>query len=171
MRVTATSSKGARMAFFSDWWRSVSRQRGTPAENATLPHFPATITLEVTSACNLKCVFCALTQNISSTSSWPIHLSETFWKKLKSEITRYKPRVILTGFGEPTLHPRFYSLLLDLESAKVQFSFSTNGIAIRASLLELIKNLGNLCHVNVSIDSPDPDLYRKLRGADINKVL
>jgi radical SAM protein with 4Fe4S-binding SPASM domain len=62
-------------------------------------------------------------------------------------------------------------MLSDLEHAKVQFSFSTNGIVIRKSFLDLIMNLQHLVHVNVSVDSPDADLYRKLRGADIGKVL
>jgi radical SAM protein with 4Fe4S-binding SPASM domain len=93
------------------------------------------------------------------------------WRGLLSDCVGKIENIIFGGFGEPTLHPHFHRLLLDLEENDICSSFSTNGILIRKSLLDILPKLRKLKHVNISIDSPDPDVYKVIRGGKLEKAL
>jgi MoaA/NifB/PqqE/SkfB family radical SAM enzyme len=143
----------------------------SPVRASKKTHYPPTLTIEATSACNLKCIMCALTQKRSSTSHSRIFFSEKIWNTLVSEIGGKVNNVIFTGFGEPTLHRHFHTMLSDLDNLTIRSSFSTNGIMIGDSLLETLLGLQHLTHVNVSIDSPDSEIYKNIRGGNLNRVL
>jgi radical SAM protein with 4Fe4S-binding SPASM domain len=61
-------------------------------------------------------------------------------------------------------------MLRDLNRNQISFSFSTNGIGFEKFAHELAE-LEYLNHVNISIDSPDPSVYKEIRGGDLHRAL
>lgn len=138
----------------------------------TVPEsFPIIIGVEPGSRCNLHCTFCTLTQQRSSTAGNDAFISEPLWHKLAGEFERDVESVIFAGFGEPTLNRRFHEMLIELDARNIPTSFSTNAISLPSRLLATLPKLRCLTHINVSIDSPDPAIYRKMRGGNLHKVL
>ncbi|MEM8849686.1 MAG: radical SAM protein [Pseudomonadota bacterium] len=78
-------------------------------------------------------------------------------------------RVILTGFGEPRLHPDLVHFLDDLERRRLNYGVTTNGIFVQKAFLDRFASLSLLSHVDISVDSFDPEGYRQLRGGSIAK--
>jgi radical SAM protein with 4Fe4S-binding SPASM domain len=79
--------------------------------------------------------------------------------------------VFVIGFGEPTLSPDFLPFLQELDRLQLTTTFSTNGTTVDHELVEKLSELRHLQHANVSIDSPDPEIYRMIRGGELNQAL
>jgi MoaA/NifB/PqqE/SkfB family radical SAM enzyme len=130
---------------------------------------PDNLQVEVTSSCNLKCVMCPLTLGTTLSGQNPGHMKEMVWEEVL-RVARLVKSVCLVGYGEPTLNPRCASMLRDLDRIGVRFSFTTNAYSLRRDFVEQLAQLRNLIQVNVSIDSPDPDVYREIRKGELARV-
>jgi radical SAM protein with 4Fe4S-binding SPASM domain len=129
---------------------------------------PLYLQVEITSRCNLKCRMCPLTLGNTITSAEEGNLDDASWDDIKRYATQVG-HVLISGYGEPMTSVRFLPMLQELDALGVQTSFSTNAIGaehIAAQLGELRK----LVTANVSIDSPDPKIYRDIRGGDLARV-
>jgi radical SAM protein with 4Fe4S-binding SPASM domain len=130
---------------------------------------PAWIQVESTSNCNLHCKLCPSIPRRSD----PSHKTTDFPEALWPEIFRCAPDigyVMLHGFGEPLCCPSLFARMKTLDEAGIATGFSTNGIGAE-SLARKLGTLRHLLHVNVSIDSFDPVIYRRLRGADLSQAM
>ena len=125
--------------------------------------------VEITSRCNLKCKMCPLTLGTTASSGSAGVIDDADWEQVK-RLSITAGRIMLVGFGEPMTHPRFVSLLQELDKLGVDISFSTNGIGAEqiAPRLAMLKHLR---HVNISIDSPDSSIYEDIRGGDLTRAL
>jgi len=89
--------------------------------------FPEEIQLEVTNRCNFKCKMCPREKMNLPEKDMSI---DTLDKIIKNLIRPY--RFILTGWGEPLLHPHFFEIVIKIRekfpSAKIDFT--TNGILL-----------------------------------------
>lgn len=142
----------------------------TEEVNLITPAWPNTLPLEITSHCNLKCRMCPLTTKRTASSLQPGHISEAVWSKIMPLAQRIG-QVVITGFGEPFVHPRCLDLLKELDEAGVRTSLSTNGVALTPAIAEELARLKHFQHINISIDAPEPDLYRQIRGRDMHDAL
>ena len=79
--------------------------------------------------------------------------------------------VIVSGFGEPLLDPGLLERLRELDAGGVRTSFSTNGQRMTTALARSLAQLKCLGAINVSIDSPDPVLYREMRGGILSRAI
>src|SRR5262249_22518443 len=113
---------------------------------------------------------CPLTLRNTLTSLHPGHMEVVTWERVL-EIAQHVGSVWLVGLGEPTTNPQFLRMLRDLNDVPVPFAFSTNGISVRREFVEGLAQLKHLGTVSVSIDSPDPDVYRNVRGGDVKRAL
>ncbi|MBD3307289.1 radical SAM protein [candidate division KSB3 bacterium] len=138
--------------------------------NVILPVLPRDLQIEITSCCNLRCRMCPLTAGKTSSSLRAGHLTQEVWEQILPA-ARDIGKAIISGFGEPLLHPQCLSLLHDLNRAGVSISLATNGIALTPSLCQELAALEHLTHINISIDSPDPEIYRDIRGGSLDKAL
>lgn len=129
-----------------------------------------TVQLELTSRCNLSCVMCPLTTGDTATSIRPGHVSDEVWARMLRAVAG-APHVLVVGYGENLVNPRWHERLLDIEATGTTITFVTNAIALRPDTARRLAALGNLRHLNVSIDSPDPEVYRAVRGGDVRKAL
>jgi radical SAM protein with 4Fe4S-binding SPASM domain len=128
------------------------------------------VQLELTSHCNLRCSFCPLTTGESSTSRAVGHVAEGTWEEILA-IARQVRHVIVAGYGEPFTNRRCMDLLRDLDAHGVLLSIATNGLVLTEDIARQLAELTRLHEINVSIDSPDAALYRRLRGGNLARAM
>jgi radical SAM protein with 4Fe4S-binding SPASM domain len=97
-------------------------------------------------------------------------MSESVWSELMP-IARRTKQVWIAGFGEPLTNPRCLDLLQQLDDEGIRTTFVTNGLALNPRIASRLASLQNLVHINVSIDSPDPTIYRHIRGGSLDRAL
>ena len=78
---------------------------GDPAEKyANLGDFPHMLDIELTSACNFKCLMCP-TGNKSLTRK-PVRMSDTTYSRILAQAKDHGTVLRMIGWGEPLMHPR-----------------------------------------------------------------
>jgi radical SAM protein with 4Fe4S-binding SPASM domain len=130
---------------------------------------PLYLQVEITSRCNLKCRMCPLTLGNTITSAEEGNLDDASWDDIK-RYARHVGHVLISGYGEPMTNVRFLPMLQELDALGVQTSFSTNAIGAE-HIAPQLGELRKLVSANVSIDSPDPDIYQDIRGGELSRVL
>jgi len=134
------------------------------------PEAPDVLSVEITTRCNFKCKMCALVTGGTRSSQQAGHMEESVWPRIL-EAAREVGHVNVNGWGENFSHPGFLGLLEDLDRIGVSTNFSTNGSFLTPIIVSRLAQLRGLKHVNVSIESPDPEIFRAIRGASLNAVL
>ncbi|WP_319762398.1 radical SAM protein [Maridesulfovibrio sp.] len=135
-------------------------------------NFPKRITLEFTNFCNLRCVFCPRRYMEKETGFMDVELA----RKLISEISLHAPVVIVPFFrGESLTHPHWDTLFEMLhEHGLDKIQMATNASLLTEEKAKHILSLG-VETLSFSMDTLNPELYRKLRGCDydvsLNNVL
>ena len=130
---------------------------------------PFALQVEITSRCNLRCQMCPLTSGSTASRVTPGHISEATWAEVL-RLARASRQIFVAGFGEPTTNPRCLELLRDLDSESIHMTLVTNGLAVTRSMAHQLAALEYLDHINVSIDSPDPDVYFQIRGTQLDRA-
>jgi len=72
--------------------------------------------------------------------------------------------VYLGGIGEPTIHPDFINIVKLVKEAGYRLEFGTNSTQL-AKYADSLINYG-VDKIMVSIDAPEPAIYRDIRGTD-----
>lgn len=141
-----------------------------PIDDLLIAEAPQALAIEVTSKCNLTCKMCPLTTGSTLSSATPDDMTTVLWQDILPLAKRYR-NVMLTGYGEPLLNPNFLPMLRELNQAQVNFSVTTNGTPITKSVALELASLESMNQLTVSIDSPERDSYRSIRGGDVEKAL
>jgi MoaA/NifB/PqqE/SkfB family radical SAM enzyme len=119
--------------------------------------------LEPTTRCNFTCGFCCGRQMPQEDLAWDQFVATV---DALPDLTH----VELQGEGESLLHPRFHDMVAWLRQRSIKVSFISNGSLLSerhiASLLE-----AGVEKISVSIESPDPDDFRRIRGGKLEKVI
>ena len=149
---------------------ALTRRPPVPAGDILAPDGPFALQVEITSHCNLRCRMCPLTSGTSSTAMSPGAVDEVVWNEML-RLARRARQVFVAGFGEPLTNRRCIELLRQLDDHDVQFTLVTNGLALTPAIAEELASMEGLAHVDVSIDSPDPDVYRSIRGGNLRRAL
>ena len=133
--------------------------------------FPSMVQVEVTNACNARCIMCPH-QKMTRVKA-PI--SDALFSKIMEECVRNKDKVLAflpNNFGEPLLNPRLadYVALARKDLPGAEIAIFTNGAllnAVRAK--ELIGN--GLDQINISFDGFSKETYEKIRiGLNFDEV-
>ncbi|MDZ4243130.1 MAG: radical SAM protein [Candidatus Omnitrophota bacterium] len=103
------------------------RLKGVEAGQALIG--PAQVVLFLTNRCNLACKFCQFHAPGSAQSpSGTIHLPlDRFAKVVHDCIDLQVDKIFLSGDGEPTLNPHFYTMLRYLQQCPMSVVFFSNG--------------------------------------------
>jgi len=124
---------------------------------------PRRVHLDISHECNLHCFMC------------PHKLMETEKKYLSLEHFRHilnqlpKVRAItLQGCGETLMNPELPDMLTLGQSRNINFTLVTNGILLNQ---RNVRGLNGVSNITVSIDSPDPEKYKEIRGANIDIII
>lgn len=110
--------------------------------------YPEEIQLEVTNACNLSCAMCPHTFGDIPQE----HFSFDLFTHLVDRNPAPK-RLVLTGWGEPLMHPQFFSMIehANKQWPTTQIRFTTNGILLDAKTRETMARHA-IDRIAVSID-------------------
>ncbi len=142
--------------------------------NRRLPHLnevapmPARLDLEITTACQCECSFCARTtqKKLKEHSFMSLELFQS--------IIGHMPTIkelFFVGLGEPLLHQDIHQFVTLAHQRGIKTRLVTNGILATETSLKKLQQAG-LEEITFSIDSKDPALFTKLRGgADLTVVL
>src|SRR3972149_649221 len=133
--------------------------------NLQLKSYPQRLVLELTSACNFKCIMCG--RDGSSFENTFFNLD--YLRQIET-ILYYIKEVTLFGWGEPTLHPKFNYILELLNKYPVRKYFVTNGSTlpkIRESLFEYKVDI-----MAISLDGATAKTNNRIRtNSNFNKII
>jgi radical SAM protein with 4Fe4S-binding SPASM domain len=130
--------------------------------------FPLEVSLELASACNLKCVMCP----VPTTRRPAAFLDEPTFRRATGELAAEGGFVLLPqGFGESLLHPRWAELLGEAKARRIApVILLTNGMLLDERNASRLVDLP-LDAVVVSIDGTTPETYASVRiGGDLVRV-
>ncbi len=131
---------------------------------------PSFIDLELTTACNLRCLHCAINQEGYRFRS----LSWGAFERILPFLELHRPTVLLGGHGEPMVHPRFLDVCGALGKTGSSFSLITNGILLTSETSEALLDLaqaGSFIHMTCSIDGVSSETYDRIRRRGRFEVL
>jgi MoaA/NifB/PqqE/SkfB family radical SAM enzyme len=128
-------------------------------------HEPLFLHLEPTVECNLRCPFC-INDRVQRRQK------RMSWQQYQTTIDKFRflSRVVLTGAGEPLLHPDIVAMIGYAKKRGILTTLTTNATVLSSGLgQDLIA--GGLDSIDFSVDAATPETYRLLRRADQGRVL
>ena len=132
------------------------------------------------SECPLSCVFCSTDAGPHSfrrISEYMVDLAQLLsafeWAASYKEVDDIEAHI--DTVGEPAMYPELIELVGDLsDNSHVRtVSMQTNGTLLTTGLIDALDKAG-LSRINMSIESLDPDLAKRIAGTDsydLEKVL
>jgi MoaA/NifB/PqqE/SkfB family radical SAM enzyme len=119
--------------------------------------------IEPTTRCNFTCGFCC-------GRSMP--QEDLAWSTFEASLATFPDlaHVELQGEGESLLHPEFFRMAEALRDRGVRVSIITNGSLLHPSIADRLLDAG-LSKISVSLESADPETFRKIRGGKLEKVV
>lgn len=90
-----------------------------------LDSYPRRLVLELTNACNLKCIMCGRDEG-----NFIYNFLDLQYLYKLEHILNYVEEVTLFGWGEPTIHPGFKEILAFFDRYPVKKYFVTNGTTL-----------------------------------------
>ena len=127
--------------------------------------------ISVTDLCNLRCKYCMPESGVEKIQHCDVLSIEEIIKIAKESANLGIQKVRITG-GEPLVRNGIIQLIKGISAIKgiEDIAMTTNGLLLKKYGKDL-KEAG-LNRVNISIDSLDPDKYRKItRGGEVRQVL
>ncbi|KAF0506691.1 molybdenum cofactor biosynthesis prote [Gigaspora margarita] len=126
--------------------------------------------ISLTEKCNLRCTYCMPAEGVDLTPSHKLLSTKEIVHLAKLFVSQGVNKIRLTG-GEPTVRKDLVDLIGELGKLK-QYGLQTiaitsNGIALKRKLPELVKNGLNL--LNISLDTLDPlkfELITRRKGLE-----
>ncbi len=116
--------------------------------------------LDLTNRCNNRCPACIGRNTVKDELTW----DEI--QRIADDLQELDCKgVILSGGGEPLLHPLFIQTIALLQEKGLQIGINTNGLALDQEKVEAIVKYCKYCRI--SLDSGDAELYRKTHGMDV----
>lgn len=127
--------------------------------------FPRRLVLELTNACNIKCIMCGRDEaNFNKTVLDLSSLEEL------DEALKLAEEVTLFGWGEPTIHPKFDEILEQLHHYPVRKYFVTNGTRLKNIKNTLFEYRVDI--MAVSLDGASPETNDKIRvGSSFDQIV
>lgn len=115
-----------------------------------LPSNPQIAQIEITNRCNLNCRMC-------QRKDLGVPMKDMEYKTYKKIIDKLgsAKEVILTGWGEPLLHPKIIKMILYAKKKNLLVSLTTNAILLNEEMSKRILDSG-LDSISFSVDTLDP---------------
>jgi MoaA/NifB/PqqE/SkfB family radical SAM enzyme len=136
-------------------------------DEAFFPRIPP-LNIELSSRCNLKCPYCANPTLTRDYESLPDHL---FDKVVAEARITGTPIWSLHGVGEPLLRRDLEDLMRKLDATGLWSKWVvTNGVLLHPERMKSLYEAGLRGFYN-SVDSLDPDMFKRTRGGKIEKII
>jgi MoaA/NifB/PqqE/SkfB family radical SAM enzyme len=125
--------------------------------------------VEATGRCNMACAMCPRIAWDASAGD----MSDACFQALLDGLPDAPPDTLTLafgGFGEPTVHPRFGSMVDTARRAGRRVEVITNATTMTPTLASSLVDQG-VAQVTVSIDGGDDEAYAAMRGRHVHPVL
>jgi len=125
------------------------------------------VLIEYTTNCNLRCSYCSVSQ-----PDWPgMDLDQNLADEITQAVIKRSPQyAVIHGHGETTIVKGWERHAKAFFDAGISVNICSN--LAKTYTDEEITTLSRLRRLTVSIDTIDPELFRKLRrGGNVEKVL
>jgi len=130
---------------------------------------PKSIYMDINNVCNINCNYCWIHSPLIKKSTNP----KARWLKLE-EIKKiidqakewYSEEIIISGDGEPTLHPEFAEIINYIKQSNFRIFLTTNA-TFNDKLIPLISKID---HLYITFSAPQESLYRSIQSPN-NKNL
>jgi len=122
-------------------------------------HVPATIQIEATSKCNLRCPTCSHARERRSGDD----LSGDVLQSILDWLPFTPASVRLSGVGEPLLNPEFFSLTDILAERGIPCDFITNGTLLTSQAGDHILSRSGISRVIISCDGATKATFESCR--------
>ena len=132
-----------------------------------LPMTPWNIQLEVTNACNMRCIMCPTNSPVAIERRKNVMLDWDLFVKIIDEAATF-PRchIIPQGGGEPMIHPRFLDMLSSIkQKPNLTVGFVTNGSCLKPDVIEELIDMG-IEEICVSVDAFSPEDFKEITSKD-----
>lgn len=126
---------------------------------------PIYMQIEPTNRCNFKCKMCAR-QSINPSNK---DMSYGAYTSLVDQMKSVK-YLMLSGFGEPLLHPAFIKMVSYAKGGGMKVETITNGSLITKEYAEMIVKSG-LDTIFISMHTTSPKIYKNITGSEYLRVL
>lgn len=140
-------------------------QKEMASGQCVLESKPQRLVLELTNACNLRCIMCGRDEANFNLTTFDIDILKNL-----TPILEEVEEVTLFGWGEPTLHPQFEDILAFLDNYPVKKYFVTNGMR-----LDKIKEALFKYHVDImaiSLDGAKAETNNSIRvNSDLDFIV
>ena len=126
---------------------------------------PRRLVLELTNACNLRCVMCGRTAQDFRPTAFNFD-----WLSVFEPVLPRVEEVTLMGWGEPTIHPRFVDFLSWAKRFGLRKYFCTNGMRLKELEDHIFGNEVDI--IAVSLDGASAQTNETIRrGSDFSLIL
>jgi MoaA/NifB/PqqE/SkfB family radical SAM enzyme len=122
---------------------------------------PELLQIEVTTRCNLQCVMCAKQVNKSSIGNDLKDVALQTFDQLE-RVLLYASDVVLTGYGEPLLHPQIIGLVERCKTCGCHVHITSSGTLLTSKMVKRIMASG-LDALNISLDAATEQVYSQIR--------
>jgi radical SAM protein with 4Fe4S-binding SPASM domain len=130
---------------------------------------PRLVSIETTNFCNAKCPFCP-----NAFLSRPrMHMSDDLFEKILKDCQDFSLEAIEPFLnGEPFSDPKilFRLEMINLKLSQTKLRLYTNGYALTPEKIDHLMQL-RIDHLYISLNTINPDLYRKMTGLELEKTL
>jgi SynChlorMet cassette radical SAM/SPASM protein ScmE len=131
------------------------------AEKRNIPRSPAAVDLEITSRCNLRCLYCS---HFNSAGDVANDLPARDWLEFLRELGVDAVMNLTLSGGEPFIREDLKELISGIVRNRMRFGVLSNGTLITAATAAFLAETGRCNYVQVSIDGPGPEVHDLFRG-------
>ena len=133
---------------------------------------PFFVRLDVTNTCNLKCKMCFYPEYIRHESRKKYMSLEEF-RIIADKVLPFTYSLQLSCSFESMMHPDYAEIIRGLDKYDIFMGGTvTNGTLLNGERAEALLDSRVMQEISVSIDTVNPDVYKKIRGRDmLGKVL
>lgn len=125
--------------------------------------------VEVTTACNLDCVMCVRRAWDEPMGTMPLAAFARLMEQVRELPT--PPKIHLSGFGEPMVHPHFLEIVRLAKSTGAWVEMTSNGMLLDAETAQALIDL-DLNRLVVSVDGANAARFEQIRErADFELVI
>lgn len=128
-----------------------------------LPEFPTHIDLELTNACNFRCLMCP-TGNLSMTRKTGF-MSLEVYDAIIRECADHGTALRFIGWGEPLMHPHVLLMVQKAKEAGLKVHINTNGSHLDRRKMALLCDYG-LDSMKFSFQGVDRKSYAEMRNIE-----
>lgn len=133
-----------------------------------LANAPKLLNIEPSNYCNLKCIMCPRDKMTRPQGKMSMEL---FSSILTQAAEMGIEQIVLTGYGEPFLHPDIFQMLKLLRQSGLQSRMYTNAQLLCPDYIDKLSS-NPPCHLTISLDGINPQTYEKIRrNGNFHKVM